>query len=132
VVVIGQNQEKVFALMQHVLLVDAGGVALQWTSLNHTPNTEQAPRMRPLQSLTLEAMLDLLSTTFARMPESRQAARVNSSRHDTLMSGVVLLFFPHPSLLACPRKMKPRHGRCTLETLFGVHAVPSDTQRRAI
>jgi hypothetical protein len=30
------------------------------------------------------------------------------------------------------RKMKQRRGRCNLETLFGVHEVPSDTQMREI
>jgi hypothetical protein len=132
VVVIGQNQEKVFALMSPVLLVAAGCVAVQWASLNHNPTTEKAPRMRPLQSLTLEAMIALLSTTFAHMPDSRQADRVTYSLHDTLMSGFAMMFFQHSSLLEFQRQMKQRRGRCNLETIFGVHEVPSDTQMREI
>jgi hypothetical protein len=88
--------------------------------------------MRPLQSLTLEAMLDVLSTTFGRIPDPRQADRVDYSLHDTLMSGFAMLFLQHPSLLEFQHKMKPRRGRCNLETIFGVHEVPSDTQMREI
>jgi hypothetical protein len=88
--------------------------------------------MRPLQSLTLEAMIALLSTTFGRIPDTRQADRVDYSLHDTLMSGFAMLFFQHASLLEFQRKMKQRRGRCNLETIFGVHEVPSDTQMREI
>jgi hypothetical protein len=88
--------------------------------------------MRPLQSVTLEAMIDVLSTTFGRIPDPRQADRVDYSRHDTLMSGFAMLCFQHASLRACQRTMQPRRGRGTLETLCGGHEGPSDTQRREI
>jgi hypothetical protein len=88
--------------------------------------------MRPLHSLTLEAIIDVLSTTFERIPDTRQVDRVDYSLHDTLMSGFAMLFFQHASLLEFQRKMKQRRGRCNLETLFGVHEVPSDTQMREI
>jgi hypothetical protein len=77
-------------------------------------------------------MRDVLSTTFGRLPDPRQADRVDYSLHDTLMSGFAMLFFQHASLLAFQRKMKQHRGRCNLATLFGVHEVPSDTQRREI
>ena len=83
--------------------------------------------MRPLQSLTLEAMIDVLSTRFAHIPDTRQLDRVDYSLHDTLMSGFAMMFFQHPSLLEFQRKMQQRRGRCNLETIFGVHEVPSDT-----
>src|SRR5919109_2325382 len=88
--------------------------------------------MRPVQSLTLEAMIDLLSTTFGRIPDTRCPDRVDYSLHATLMSGFALMFFQHASLLEFQRKMQQRRGRCNLETLFGVHEVPSDTQIREI
>jgi len=92
----------------------------------------QAQRMRPLQSLTLEAMLDLLSTTCGHIPDVRCPDRVNYSLHDTLMSGFAMMFFQHASLMEFQRKMQQPRGRCNLETLFGVHEVPSDTQMRDI
>jgi hypothetical protein len=88
--------------------------------------------MRPLQSLTLEAMINLLSTTFSHIPDPRHPNRIDYSLHDTLMSGFAMLFFQHPSLLEFQRKMKQRRGRCNLETIFGVRQVPSDTQMREI
>jgi hypothetical protein len=88
--------------------------------------------MRPLQSVTLEAMLEMFSTTFSHLPDPRCPKRVNYSLHDTLLSGCAMLFFQHPSLLACQRKMKQRRGRCNLETIFGVREVPSESQMRDI
>jgi hypothetical protein len=88
--------------------------------------------MRPLQSLTLEATITVLSTTFNHLPDTRQPQRANYSLHDTLMSGFAMMFFQHASLLEFQRKMKQRRGRCNLETIFGVHEVPSDTQMREI
>ena len=88
--------------------------------------------MRPLQSLTLEAMIDVLSTRFAHIPDTRQLDRVDYSLHDTLLSGFAMMFFQHPSLLEFQRKMQQRRGRCNLETIFGGHEVPSDSQMREI
>ena len=107
-------------------------VALHCTSLRHQPPLKKAQRMRPLQSLTFEAMRDLLSTACGLISDTRQPDRVHSSLHDTLMSGFAMMFFHHASLLEFQRKMKQRRGRCNLGTIFGVHEVPSDTQRREI
>ena len=86
--------------------------------------------MRPLTSLTLEAMIDLISHTFAPIPDSRDPARIDYSFHDTLMSGFAMMFFQYPNLLEFQRKMKQRRHRCNLETIFGVHDIPSNTQMR--
>jgi hypothetical protein len=40
--------------------------------------------MRPLISLPLEAMIELVSATFAPIPDPRRPDRVDSSLHDTL------------------------------------------------
>ena len=88
--------------------------------------------MRPLQRMTLEAMMTLRSDTFRDIPDLRQPDRVASRLHDTLLRGFAMMCFQHPSLLEFQRTMKQRRGRCTLETLFGVTEVPSDTPRRAI
>jgi hypothetical protein len=88
--------------------------------------------MRPLKSLTLEAILILLSDTFSLIPDQRDADRVNFLLHDTLMSGFACMFFQHKSLLQFQRAMKQKRGRCNLETIFGVSEVPSDSQMRDI
>ncbi len=88
--------------------------------------------MRPLISLTLEAMIKLVSQTFAPIPDSRDPDRLYYGLHDTLMSGFVMMFFQYPNLREFQCKMKQRRHRCNLETMFGVHKVPSDTQMRDI
>jgi hypothetical protein len=88
--------------------------------------------MRPLKSLTLEAIVDLLSTTFGDMDDTRDAEQLSYALPDTLMSGFAMMFFQHPSLLQFQRAMEKKRQRCNLQTIFGVHAVPSDTQMREI
>lgn len=88
--------------------------------------------MRPLKSLTLEAIVDLLATTFGAVDDPRAADQLNYPLHDTLMSGFALMFFQHPSLLQFQRAMEKKRRRCNLQTIFGVQEIPSDTQMREI
>ena len=88
--------------------------------------------MRPLKSLTLEAIVDLLATTFNAVDDPRVADQLSYPLHETLMSGFALMFFQHPSLLQFQRAMEQKRRRCNLQTIFGVHEVPSDTQMREI
>jgi hypothetical protein len=88
--------------------------------------------MRPLKSLTLEAIVDLLATTFGAVDDPRAPTQLNYPLHDTLMSGFAMMFFQHPSLLQFQRAMEQKRRRCNLQTIFGVSEVPSDTQLREI
>jgi hypothetical protein len=88
--------------------------------------------MRPLKSLTLESIVELLATTFGELEDPRTADQLTYPLHDTLMSGFALMFFQHPSLLQFQRAMEQKRRRCNLQTIFGVHDVPSDTQMREI
>jgi hypothetical protein len=88
--------------------------------------------MRPLKSLTLETIVELLATTFGVLEDPRAADQLTYPLHDTLMSGFALMFFQHPSLLQFQRAMQQKRRRCNLETIFGVHDLPSDTQMREI
>ncbi len=88
--------------------------------------------MRPLKSLTLEAIVDLLATTFRAVEDDRTPEQLRYSLLDTLMSGFAMMFFQHPSLLQFQRAMERKRRRCNLQTIFGVHEIPSDTQMREI
>jgi transposase len=88
--------------------------------------------MRPLKSLTLEAIVDLLATTFSDVEDPRAAEQLSYPLHDTLMSGFALMFFQHASLLQFQRAMEKKRQRSNLQTIFGVHEIPSDTQMREI
>ncbi len=88
--------------------------------------------MRPLKSLTLEAIVDLLATTFGAVADARALEQLRYPLQDTLRRGFVMLFFQHASLLQCQRAMEQKRGRRNLQTIFGVHEGPSDTPRREI
>src|SRR2546421_6975051 len=88
--------------------------------------------MRPLNSLSLEALVALLSSQFSQIEDRRDPLRINYPLPDTLMAGFAMFFFQHPSLLQFQTAMKEKRGRCNLETLFGVREVPSETQMREV
>jgi hypothetical protein len=88
--------------------------------------------MRPLKSLAIEAIVDRLGTTFSAVDDSRAADQLSSSRPDTLRRGFALMFFQQPSLLPFQRARAHQRRRGNLQTSFGVHEVPADTQRREI
>lgn len=88
--------------------------------------------MRPLKSLTLEAIVDLLAATFSDTEDSRAAEQLSYSLPDTLRSGFAVVFFQHASLLQFQRAMEKKRQRSNLPTIFGVHVIPSDTQMREI
>ncbi len=88
--------------------------------------------MRPLKSLTLESIVELLAISFGEVEDSRAAEQLSYPLHDTLMSGFALMFFQHASLLQFQRAMAKKRQRCNLQTIFGVHEIPSDTQMREI
>src|SRR5438445_608880 len=66
--------------------------------------------MRPLKSLRLEAIVELLTTAFGELADSRAADQLTYPLHDTVMSGFALMFFHHPSLLQFQRAMLVRAG----------------------
>src|SRR5262245_26255310 len=88
--------------------------------------------MRPLRSLTLVAIVDLLVNRVDAVEDTRAAEQCSSALSDTLRSGFALRFFQPPSLLHFQRALEKKRQRCNLPTIFGVHAIPSDTQLRAI
>jgi hypothetical protein len=86
--------------------------------------------MRPLKSLSLAAIVELLTTRFSAMADARAAEQLRYTLPDTLMSGFALMFFHHPSLWQFQRTMERKRRRCHLPTIFGVQELPSDTQMR--
>lgn len=88
--------------------------------------------MRPLKTLTFAAFRDDLAQTFVQIEDRRDPQRLTWELPAVLMSAFAMLFFQHPSLLAYQRRMKERTGQSNLERMFGVQAIPSDTQMREI
>src|SRR5215475_5307368 len=88
--------------------------------------------MRPLKKLTFDAFRDELARTFAQIEDTRAPQRLTWELPAVLMSAFAMLFFQHPSLLEYQRRMKQQRGQSNLERVFGVEAIPSDTQMREI
>lgn len=88
--------------------------------------------MRPLRTLSFDAVVDLLGTTAEQMPDARDPDAITYSMRDAVMSAFAVFFFQHPSLLEFERRHKQQRQRCNLETMFGVEAVPSDTRLREL
>ena len=76
--------------------------------------------MRPLKSLTLEAIVDLLATTFGAVADARAVEQLRYPLQDTLRSGFAMRFFQHASLLQLQRAMEQKRGRGNLQTSFGL------------
>jgi len=88
--------------------------------------------MRQPLHLTFEAVVALLARSFEKLPDRRDPALVKYSMRDSTLSAFAMFFFQHPSMLQFQHKLKQRHSRCNLETVFGVKDIPSDTQLRDI
>ncbi len=86
--------------------------------------------MRPLVKLTFDAMMSRLRVRFNGLQRIEADGNYNYSLSDILMSGVAMFFFQDPSLLAFLERLLKKHERCNLQTMFGVKAVPKDSQMR--
>jgi hypothetical protein len=86
--------------------------------------------MRPIEKLTFEAVVGRLRSQFEKLEREERPGKYDYSLSDLLMSGFAMLFFQDPSLLAFQERMQKKHDRCNLQTMFGVGAVPKDTQMR--
>ena len=74
----------------------------------------------------------MLRGAFGQIPDQRDPQRIIWELPDVVMSAFAMFFFQHPSLLEYQRRMKKRHGRANLETMFGVSDLPSDAQLRTL
>jgi len=86
--------------------------------------------MRPIEKLTFEAIVSRLRTRFESLERQEHAASYDYRLSDGLMSGFAMLFFQDPSLLAFQERMLKKHHRCNLQSMFGVRAVPKESQLR--
>src|SRR3954463_9346773 len=84
-----------------------------------------SPR-RQRRYLHFDALIQLVRRRFEQFPEQRRCPDFRLA--DTLMAGLALFSLKDPSLLAfCPPSADPN-----LRSVFGLRALPSDTQMRAI
>ena len=88
------------------------------------PQAPKPPRQR--RHLHFDALVALVRQRFTRLPEHRRGP--DFSLADTLMAGLALFSLKDPSLLAFCRRARDHN----LRSVFGLEAIPSDTQMRTI
>jgi len=86
--------------------------------------TQTTPRQR--RHLHFDALVQRLRQRFEKLPEQRRCP--DFSLADTLMAGLALFSLKDPSLLAFTHRALDHN----LHRVFGLSAIPSDTQMRCI
>src|SRR5437660_4369803 len=81
---------------------------------------------RQRRHLHFDALVGQLRDRFATLPDQRRCPLFSLA--DTLMAGLALFSLKDPSLLAFQRRASDHN----LRSVFGLQAVPSDTQMRTI
>jgi hypothetical protein len=81
---------------------------------------------RQRRHLHFDALIQLARRRFEKLPEQRRCP--DFALDDTLIAGLALFSLKDPSLLAFQRRAKDHN----LRSVFGLQAIPSDTQMRTI
>src|SRR5437868_8283774 len=87
---------------------------------------QAATPLRQRRHLHFDALVQLVRQRFARLPEQRRCP--DFSLTDTLTAGLALFSLKDSSLLAFCRRARDHN----LRSVFGLQAIPSDTQLRTI
>lgn len=88
--------------------------------------------MHHKKHLSFTALRKSLSQHFRGIDDQRQSAKVDYSLHDCLMSGLAMMFFQDPSILAFQQRLQDGIHKNNLTTLFAVSDIPKDTQMRQV
>jgi hypothetical protein len=88
--------------------------------------SEAASQGRQRRHLHFDALIQRARRRFEQLPEQRRCP--DFSLADTLMAGLALFSLKDPSLLAFQRRTLDHNRR----RVFGLSAIPSDTQMRTI
>jgi hypothetical protein len=88
--------------------------------------SQATAQRRQRRHLHFDALIQLLRRRLAKLPEQRRCP--DFSLVDTLMAGLAVFSLKDPSLLAFSRRRVDHN----LRSVFGLQAIPSDTQMRTI
>lgn len=84
----------------------------------------------PKKDLKFGALIKVLRDEVLKIPDTRITERTRYSLTDIYLSAFALFFFQDPSLLEFQRRCQQQLQINNLLTVFGVDAIPSDTQLR--
>ena len=89
-------------------------------------------RRRGPKQLRFRALLDGLAQAVDRINDQRQTAKISYPLQDCYRSGFGLFYLQDPSLLEFQRRFQEQVQSNNLGTVFGVEAIPRDTQLREV
>ena len=84
------------------------------------------------KQLKFRALLDSLAQAVDQINDQRQTAKVSYPLQDCYRSGFGLFYLQDPSLLEFQRRFQEQVQSNNLGTVFGVKAIPRDTQLREV
>jgi hypothetical protein len=82
--------------------------------------------------LGFAGLLKTMASKIKQIEDSRQQAKVDYGMHDCVMSAFAMMYLQDSSLLAFQRRIQDRIQRNNLNTIFGVHSIPKDSQLRNV
>lgn len=97
-------------------------LACGWFNLMLTNSTLPRPR----RFLSADGLIETLRSRFDLVPDRRRSSDTDYSMGDALMSAFAMFSLKDPSLLA----FQQRAGEPLIHKLYGINAIPSDTQMR--
>lgn len=87
---------------------------------------------RPKKNLRFESLLEVLREAARKIKDTRDQERITYSLSDVYLSAFALFYLQDPSLLEFQRRFREQTQQSNLSTMFGVEAIPSDTQLREV
>lgn len=88
--------------------------------------------MHVKKHLGFNSLRKQLSKRFNQIEDHRQQGKVDYSIHDCCMSGFAMMFFQDTSLLEFQKRMQEKIQFNNLSSMFGVSAIPQDSQLRDV
>lgn len=82
--------------------------------------------------LSFADITEEIRCTFASFTDARRGKNTQYTLVDAGLSAFSVFFMQSPSFLEYQRSLEQAHGRNNAQTLFGVHAIPSDNQIRTL
>lgn|SRR5512144_3064941 len=83
------------------------------------------------EPFTQPALIARLRRTFEDLPDARRSGgNTRYAMADAALSAFSVFFLQSPSFLAWQKSMQDSQGRNNVQSLFGVHSIPSDNQSR--
>ena len=83
-------------------------------------------------ALTLDGITRQMRRTFEAFSDPRQGQNTSYTMVDAALSAFSVFFTQSPSFLEYQRSLEQTQGHHNAQTLFGVHAIPSDNQIRRL